>query len=256
MNRPKKQFIPTTLSDLNIDSLSMGSNNDRQNNNTNGARLNNFDRFKATSSSNISYKHSNLNSNTMYDNNNNNNNIGFSRMTKIYGSQSNLSSTSSTGSRYQTVHNNNSNNYNLNPPKLSAQGDMDKWLQAWEDNNNNFRAPSYHPAKQTQSHETFKTNTNRGHAIEYKRTNSNRNSKKSFQNQSADPFDPFDDPWSGTWLFLLISVLLHTIIAPDSKIIVICFHYHRAPLYLSVSNKPRVLYFVGTAHVVMEILLQ
>lgn len=35
MNRPKKQFIPTTLSDLNIDSLSIGSNNDRQNNNSN-----------------------------------------------------------------------------------------------------------------------------------------------------------------------------------------------------------------------------
>lgn len=40
MNRPKKQFIPTTLSDLNIDTLSIGSgsgsgSNDRQNNNSN-----------------------------------------------------------------------------------------------------------------------------------------------------------------------------------------------------------------------------
>lgn len=37
MNRPKKQFIPTTLSDLNIDSLSMGSN-DRYNNNSNAVK--------------------------------------------------------------------------------------------------------------------------------------------------------------------------------------------------------------------------
>lgn len=204
MNRPKKQFIPTTLSDLNIDSLSIGSNHDRQNNNSNGARLNNFDRFKATSSSNLSYKHSNFNNNNINHNNNNNN---FNRTSKMYGSQSNLSSTSS-GSRYQTVNNsNNSNNnhyYNINSPKSSG-GDSDKWLQAWEDNNNNYRAPSYHPQKQTTynfekvnfSKQISRTSSN------YSRSNSinNRNLNHRHSNQSADPFDPFDDPWSGTLLF-------------------------------------------------------
>lgn len=80
MNRPKKEFIPTSLSDLNIDTLSIGSNSDRHNNN--GGRLNNFDRFKATSSSNLSFKHSNVNSSN-----------------KTYGSQSNLSIASSSAGR-------------------------------------------------------------------------------------------------------------------------------------------------------------
>ncbi|KAL7018450.1 hypothetical protein ACKWTF_010758 [Chironomus riparius] len=197
MNRPKKQFIPTTLSDLNIDSLSIGSNNDRQNNNSNGARLNNFDRFKATSSSNLSYKHSNLNNNNINNNNNN-----FSRASKLYGSQSNISSTSS-GLRYQTVNNSNNNNnnnsqyYNINSPKTSA-GDSDKWLQAWEDNNNNYRAPSFHPNKQTFEKVNLSRQISRTSSSTYSRSNSinNRNSNHRHSNQSADPFDPFDDPWS------------------------------------------------------------
>jgi hypothetical protein len=204
MNRPKKQFIPTTLSDLNIDSLSIGSNNDRQNNNSNGARLNNFDRFKATSSSNLSYKHSNINTN-------NNNSKNFSRTSKLYGSQSNISTTSS-GSRYQTVNNSNNNNnnnnghyYNVNSPKTSATGgDTDKWLQAWEDNNNNYRAPSFHPNKQTYSFEKVNLSKQISRtSSNYSRSNSinNRNSNHRHSNQSADPFDPFDDPWSGTLLF-------------------------------------------------------
>lgn len=188
MNRPRKDFIPTSLSDLNIDSLSIGSNSDRHNNNSNGARLNNFDRFKATSSSNLSYKHSNLNSS---NSNHNSNNFGGSRASKLYGSQSNLSTTSSTGGRYQSVVYN--KNYNVKEPKVPATGDTDKWLQAWEDtsNNNNYRAPSYHPNVQHQQQ--------RQHSKV-----SNSNSQNNFNRQSVvvDPFDPFEDPWSGTSTFL------------------------------------------------------
>lgn len=200
MNRPKKEFIPTSLSDLNIDTLSIGSNNDRQNNNSNGARLNNFDRFKATSSSNISYKHSNFN-NTNNSSNPNSNNNNFSRTSKMYGSQSNLSTTSSSGSRYQTVQFN--NNYNINSPKTS--GEMEKWLQAWEDNNNNYRAPSFHPNQQT----NFKlSKQNSRPSFDIKRSDSNQTSNINF-NQSNDPFE---DPWSGTLLFfffLLSCTQLH-----------------------------------------------
>lgn len=186
MNRPKKEFIPTSLSDLNIDAISIGSNSDRHNNNSNGARLNNFDRFKATSSSNLSYKHSNLT-------NHNSNNFGASRSSKLYGSQSNLSMRSSASSQnhYQPVVYN--RNYNINSPKTPvASGDsMDKWLQAWEDtnnnNNNSYRAPSYHSnAPQQRQHSKVSQNSN------------------NFNKSVVDSFDPFEDPWSGiSRLYLL-----------------------------------------------------
>lgn len=210
MNRPKKDFIPTTLSDLNIDAISIGSNGDRHNNNSNGARLNNFDRFKATSSSNLSYKHSNINSNNNNVARNNSNSNSFAnRSSKLYSSQSNLSTTSSTGSRYQAVVH--SNNYNISSTsKSTASGDMDKWLQAWEDTNNNFRAPSYHSnahhhQQQQQQHSKVLKNHN-DHNNNYNRSNSN--SFKQSAVAAADPFDPFDDPWSGTSIFLFSSLNL------------------------------------------------
>lgn len=202
MNRPKKEFIPTSLSDLNIDTLSIGSNSDRHNNNSNGARLNNFDRFKATSSSNLSYKHSNFNNNNNHaSKSNGNNNIGSSRTSKLYSSQSNLSTTSSTGSRYQPVVHN--NNYNINSPKSTATGDMDKWLQAWEDTNNNYRAPSFHPNAPRQQPQHSKVLNRNSSSYEVSNSNNNFNSNK----QSVvvvDPFDPFEDPWSGTLLLFPI----------------------------------------------------
>lgn len=196
MNRPKKEFIPTSLSDLNIDSLSIGSNSDRHNNNANGARLNNFDRFKATSSSNLSYKHSNLNSS-------NNNNFGNGRTSKLYGSQSNISVASSSG-RYQPVVYN--TNYNVNSPKSPGPGDTEKWLQAWEDtsNNNTYRAPSYHPsAQQQQQRQHSKVSNNQSNT----RSNSNNFNSNSRQSVVVDPFDPFEDPWSGISIFLLSPLL-------------------------------------------------
>lgn len=239
MNRPKKNFIPTTLSDLNIDSLSIGSNNDRQNNNSNGARLNNFDRFKATSSSNISYKHSN------YNGNNNNN---FSRTSKLYGSQSNLSTASSTGSRYQTVHSNSKSNYNINSPKTpTVSGDVDKWMQAWDDNSSNYRAPSYHSNAQAKAFDKFNNNNNLPSTV-----NNNNNFKRSDSNQftnmrntsfkTADPFDPFDDdapfsdPWSGT---LISSILLHHLNSVLLLHSLVCtnnfnFSFFSHPFYFSI----------------------
>lgn len=263
MNRPKKQFIPTTLSDLNIDSLSIGSNNDRQNNNSNGARLNNFDRFKATSSSNLSYKHSNINNN---NNNsvNNNNSKNFSRTSKMYGSQSNISTTSS-GSRYQSVNNSNNNNnnghyYNINSPKTSATGgDTDKWLQAWEDNNNNYRAPSFHPNKQTPSFEKVNLSKQISRtSSNYSRSNSinNRNSNHRHSNQSADPFDPFEDPWSGTLLFFSFLFYLCTQFAQKNSLLYILFHLFSFSFFIlsctssssilwpSIHRRNKFLYFV------------
>lgn len=215
MNRPKKEFIPTTLSDLNIDSISIGSNGDRHNNNSNGARVNNFDRFKATSSSNLSYKHSNLNNNNNNNNNIASNNNSSKRSSKLYSSQSNLSTTSSTGSRYQAVVH--SNNYNTNTSKATASGDMDKWMQAWEDTNNNFRAPSYHSnAQHHQQQQQHSKMFNKINHENYKRSNSN-NFNSNMQAAAVvveDPFDPFEDPWSGIFDFPiffshLFSIILH-----------------------------------------------
>jgi hypothetical protein len=242
MNRPKKDFIPTSLSDLNIDTLSIGSNSDRHNNNSNGARLNNFDRFKATSSSNLSYKHSNFNNNNNHasKSNFNGSNMGSNRTSKLYSSQSNLSTTSSTGSRYQPVVHN--NNYNVNSPKSSATGDMDKWLQAWEDTNNNYRAPSFHPNAPRQQQQQHSKVLNRNSS--YENSNSNNNFNK--RSVVVDPFDPFEDPWSGTLLFsfyLLVllclalsstSLLMHKTFCTSYVCMCVCVHL--SPLTL-VSHK-------------------
>jgi hypothetical protein len=222
MNRPKKTFIATTLSDLNIDTMSIGSN-DHMNNNMNGARLSNFDRFKATSSSNLSYKHSNssFNNNNNTSSNHKSNVLSgnqFSRTSKMYSSQSNLSSTS--GSRYQVVNNNNNSNvnnnhYNINSPKNSSSGDTEKWLQAWSDNNNNYRAPSYH---QNQANHSFEKcsiiNNSRTTANTFNRSDS-MGQKNAINNlySNNDPFDPFEDsfdPWSGTIFHLFFYYVAHT----------------------------------------------
>lgn len=241
MNRPKKEFIPTTLSDLNIDSISIGSNGDRHNNNSNGARVNNFDRFKATSSSNLSYKHSNLN-------NNNNNNIASNsnnskRSSKLYSSQSNLSTTSSTGSRYQAVVH--SNNYNTNSSKATAPGDpMDKWMQAWEDTNNNFRAPSYHTNAQQQQQQQHSKMFNKINHDNYKRSNSNNfNSNKQATVVVEDPFDPFDDTWSGISLFSYY--LLSHLFFSNSAYLLFSLHTTRTVYkYLCVVSLLSILHIV------------
>jgi hypothetical protein len=185
MNRPKKDFIPTSLSDLNIDSISLGSNGDRHNNNSNGARFHNLDRSKATSSFNLaSYKSSS-------HHHNNHSNSNFSRASKQYGSQSNISASMS-GS--QSV-----NNFNINSPTTSVA--TERWEQAWEDNNNLYRPPSYHHQQQTREHSVDKHNKSFKHShttYDFNRSNS-INQSQATSNRSTNHYvdDPFDDPWSG-----------------------------------------------------------
>jgi hypothetical protein len=153
MNRPKKEFIPTTLSDLNIDSISLSSNGDRHNNNNsnNGARFNNLDKSSSKSSFNLaSYQKSN--------------NSNFSR----YGSQSNISS--------QSV-----NNFNINSPSGES---VERWEQAWEDNNNIYRPPSYHPQSRQHSNK---------HSFDFKHSQNTSNRSTTMNHYVDDPFDP----WSG-----------------------------------------------------------
>jgi hypothetical protein len=166
MSRPKKEFIPTSLSDLNIDSISLGSNGDRHNNNSNGARFNNLDRSSSKSSYNLASYQKSLHNNS--DNN-------FSRSSKTYGSQSNLSS--------QSV-----NNFSINSP---SSGNVDRWEQAWEDNNNIYRPPSYHPQAQKQREHSFDKSNKHSFDFKHSQTTSNR----STMNHYVD--DPFEDPWSG-----------------------------------------------------------
>jgi hypothetical protein len=165
MSRPKKEFIPTSLSDLNIDTISLGSNGDRHNNNSNGARFNNLDRSSSKSSYNLASYQKSLHNNS--DNN-------FSR-SKTYGSQLNLSS--------QSV-----NNFSINSP---SSGNVDRWEQAWEDNNNIYRPPSYHTQAQKQREHSFDKSNK--HPFDFK--HSQTTSKRSTMNHYID--DPFEDPWSG-----------------------------------------------------------
>lgn len=188
MNRPKKEFIPTSLSDLNIDSISLGSNGDRHNNNSNGARFNNLDRSKATSSFNLASRP------TSSFHHNNNNSGNFSRASKQYGSQSSLNLAVP---KSQSV-----NSFNVNSPIA-----VDRWEQAWEDNNNVYRPPSYQ--QKPREHSLEKPNQSYKHPhqpFDFKRSNSiNQNQTTSNRSMNHYVDDPFDDPWSG---ILLSAILL------------------------------------------------
>lgn len=199
MNRPKKDFIPTSLSDLNIDAISLGSNGDRHNNNSNGARFHNLDRSKATSSFNLASQKSHHPSNNGSHN-------AFSRTSKMYGSSSNISSTRSSMSV---------NNFNINSPTSSVA--VDRWEQAWEDNNNTHRPPSYQ-----QQHSFDKSNKSFPHShttSDFKRSNnqSQVTSNRSMNHYSADPFD---DPWSGIFN-CYSSIIAAQNIAPTQLIIAV-----------------------------------
>lgn len=168
MNRPRKEFVPTSLSDLNIDAISLSSNGDRHNNNSNGARFNNLNRSTSKSSYNLA----------SYQKQSHNSSDHFSRSKHFYGSQSNISSNQSV------------NSFNINSPSSG----LDRWEQAWEDNNNNYRQSS----SQRQEFSFDKPNT-----LDFKtpQTTSNRS-----MNRYVD--DPFDDPWSGISKLLFQSLSL------------------------------------------------
>lgn len=185
MHRPKKEFMPTTLSDLNIDTISLGSNSDRHNNNANGARhstSSNLSRSKATSSFHLASRQEPSQSRSNNQNN-------FSRTSKLYGSQSNISSASSSV-----------NNHHINSPSSTP---LDKWERAWEDNNNFYRPETMTTQQQQQFQHSFPK-----HVSQSKSFNSFNSTSTSTSNRSQNVYvdDPFDDPWSGT----LNSLLSHT----------------------------------------------
>jgi hypothetical protein len=171
MNRPRKDFVPTSLSDLNIDAISISSNGDRHNNNSNGARFNNLNRSASKSSYNLaSYPKPSL-----HDSSNH-----FSRSKQIYGSQSNISSNQSV------------NNFHINSPSSG----LDRWEQAWEDNNNNYRQSAQYRQQ---------TSLDKSNPLDFQppQTTSNRS-----MNHYVD--DPFDDPWSGISKLLSITFAVCT----------------------------------------------
>jgi hypothetical protein len=190
MHRPKKEFIPTSLSDLNIDAISLGSNSDRHNNNSNGARnagLSNLSRSKATSSFNLA-SHNKKAPLSRADSN-------FSRSSKLYGSQSNISTASSV------------NNYQINSPTPSTTSPLDRWEKAWEENNNNYRPESI--AQQQQPQHSFSKHVSQSKSFSSFSQNQSSATSNRSQNHYVD--DPFDDPWSGITISSSnVSNLLHT----------------------------------------------
>lgn len=181
MHRPKKEFIPTTLSDLNIDTISLGSNSDRHNNNANGARnvmtSSNLSRSKATSSYYLASHNQDLSLSRP------NNNNHFSRSSKLYGSQSNISSASSSV-----------NNHHINSP--TSPQPLDRWEKAWEDNNSFYRPETMTSQQQQQ----FQQHSFSKHVSQSKSFNSFGTSSTSNRSQNVYVDDPFDDPWSGILL--------------------------------------------------------
>lgn len=182
MSRPKKEFVPTNISDF--DSISLGSNGDRHNNNSNGARFHNLNRSKATSSFNLASQQKS------FETSSNNN---FSRTSKQYGSTANLSG-------HQSV-----NNYSLNSPTSAG---VDRWEQAWEDNSNAYRPPSYQQQQTQQREHSFEKSNSIKHSHtfnDFKRTNSiSLNQPTSNRSSNIYVADPFDDPWSGISISLFL----------------------------------------------------
>lgn len=173
MNRPRKEFVPTSLSDLNIDAISLSSNGDRHNNHSNGARFNNLNRSTSKSSYNLaSHQKQSLHNSSDH----------FSRSKQFYGSQSNISSNQSV------------NNFNVNSPSSG----LDRWEQAWEDNNNNYRQSS-------SQRQEFPINKSNPLDFKTSQTTSNRS-----MNRYVD--DPFDDPWSGISKLLFQSLSLSALL--------------------------------------------
>lgn len=246
MNRPKKDFIPTSLSDLNIDSISLGSNSDRHNNNSNGARFNNLDRSKATSSFNLASHH---------PSHPHSNNSSFSRASKAYGSQSNISS--------------NVNNFNVNSPASSV---VDPWEQAWEDNNNAYRPPSYQP-KQQREHSISKPNQSFKHshsAFDFNRTNSiNQTTSNRSMNHYVE--DPFDDPWAGMISYQLFFYFSHKALctkncthANSSSVVIIIVTFHVWVMETRMSRRTKdyfilfcllIFLYVHTTHAASDVLI-
>jgi hypothetical protein len=190
MHRPKKEFIPTSLSDLNIDAISLGSNSDRHNNNSNGARnvgLTNLSRSKATSSFNLASHNNHQNKKAPLSRADSN----FSRSSKLYGSQSNISSASSV------------NNYQINSPTSSP---LDRWEKAWEENNNNYRPESFQPNQQQHS---FSKHVSQSKSFSSFSQNQNQTSSTSNRSQNHYVDDPFDDPWSGISIYLPLMSLIY-----------------------------------------------
>lgn len=193
LNRPKTHFVPKTLADLNIDTLSITSAGSDTNSNF-GGRFHNNSLIKSkanvyASQQNLSTHKSSISSSSSVQT--------FSR-SKVYGSQQSLQSN---GQR-PSVNNNNQS--------------MDAWMNAWDDQNNN-PAPSA-PSAATYSQRSFNNNVN----LYNNSNNPNRNSFKkpmsihnhssgqqafSSQNRQVDLFN--DDPvWSGDMQHFFSTIFL------------------------------------------------
>uniref|UniRef100_A0A8D8CFI7 Endophilin-A n=1 Tax=Culex pipiens TaxID=7175 RepID=A0A8D8CFI7_CULPI len=145
--RPKSEFVPKTLADLNIETL---GSQDGMNGGTpflsSRGRLKNSHHHMYSSQQNLSTHNNNNNHNSGQSSyNNNNNNSNFNR-NKLYGSQQSLASTRSGGSGLAGNTGGggggggpNGNNSFLRPPSYGTTvsggqhvSSVDNWLNAWD----------------------------------------------------------------------------------------------------------------------------
>ncbi|XP_052564757.1 endophilin-A isoform X2 [Culex pipiens pallens] len=216
--RPKSEFVPKTLADLNIETL---GSQDGMNGGTpflsSRGRLKNSHHHMYSSQQNLSTHNNNNNNNhnSGQSSNNNNNNSNFNR-NKLYGSQQSLASTRSGGSGLAGNTGGgggpNGNNSFLRPPSYGTTvsggqhvSTVDNWLNAWDqpspvkpaaaaasaasnkfnsNSNNNGKASVYNNNSQYYSSSTTTTTTtSRGAA----------GVGAKFPNKSN-----FSDPWSAS----------------------------------------------------------
>lgn len=160
--RPKSEFVPKTLADLNIETLGSqdGMNGGTPFLSSSGSRLKNSHHHMYSSQQNLSAGGSGH-----HHNNNNNNNSNFNR-NKLYGSQQSLSSLSTRsgggGGGLAGNTGGGGNNTFLRPPSygsvnaqhVSSVNNVDNWLNAWD------QPSPVKPAASAASNSRFNSNSN------------------------------------------------------------------------------------------------
>nr|XP_040218873.2 endophilin-A isoform X6 [Anopheles coluzzii] len=206
--RPKSEFVPKTLADLNIEMLGSQDGMNGGPHFLNPNRLNNSHHHMYSSQQNLS-------NNKTYSSNHNNNSSHFNR-NRLYGSQQSLSSTRSggTSSAFGGVGGragdtsgidsiSSTDGSDMRPPSYGSS--VDSWLNAWDQPNNGGYAGNggigagSKPGKSTttsNSGANIRNNNKNSYSSMY--STATTNSTAMFANNNNNNSKSiFSDPWSG-----------------------------------------------------------
>uniref|UniRef100_A0A1S4GM36 Endophilin-A n=1 Tax=Anopheles gambiae TaxID=7165 RepID=A0A1S4GM36_ANOGA len=208
--RPKSEFVPKTLADLNIEMLGSQDGMNGGPHFLNPNRLNNSHHHMYSSQQNLS-------NNKTYSSNHNNNSSHFNR-NRLYGSQQSLSSTRSggTSSAFGGVGGragdtsgidsiSSTDGSDMRPPSYGSS--VDSWLNAWDQPNNGGYAGNggigagSKPGKSTttsNSGANIRNNNTNSYSSMYSTATTNSTAMFANNNNNNNSKSIFSDPWSAS----------------------------------------------------------